>query len=115
MQLLTWLTVIYLAVLVLALAASLITIFVYLWRIGSALAEIRGALDQAKEHTAPLEGHIETVNRGLANVRDELKAGDEHLAAIDESLNVVAEHLGIGVAAGFGAQIMKAVKRIINP
>ena len=33
MQLLTWLTVIYLAVLVLALAVSLITIFVYLWRV----------------------------------------------------------------------------------
>ncbi len=113
MQLLTWLTVIYAVVLVLALAASLITIFVYLWRIGSALAEVRGALDQAKANTAPLENHIETVNRGLANVRDELKAGDEHLSAVDDSLNVVAGHLGIG--AGLGAQIVKAVKNFISP
>ncbi len=40
MQLLTWLTVIYLVVLVLALAVSLIAIFIYLFKIGSALAAV---------------------------------------------------------------------------
>ncbi len=73
MRLLTWLTVIYLVVLVLALAVSLITIFVYLWRIGSALAEVHLALREAETNTAPLEGQVEAINNGLAGVGGELK------------------------------------------
>jgi len=99
MQLLTWLTVIYLAVLVLALAVSLITIFVYLWRIGSALAAVQGELGCAQTNTAPLENHLETINGGLVGVRDGLKLVDENLFETNESLNTVAAHLGIGSAA----------------
>jgi hypothetical protein len=95
MRLLTWLTVIYLVVLVLALAVSLITIFVYLWRIGSALALVEGALLQAEANTAPLKGHVEAVNGRLAGVADGLKLVDEHLASADASLNAVAAHLGL--------------------
>ncbi|MCA1607189.1 MAG: hypothetical protein LC775_17370 [Acidobacteria bacterium] len=97
MRLLTWLTVIYAVVLVLALAVSLITIFVYLWRIGSALAEVKLALTKARENTAPLQGHLETINGGLTGVGDGLKSVDGHLAGIDDSLKAVAAHLGIGV------------------
>jgi hypothetical protein len=93
---LTWLTVIYLVVLVLALAASLITIFYYLWRIGSALAEVKRGLIQARENTAPLEGHIDFINNGLAGVCDGLESTGAHLAGVDESLNAVAAHLGVG-------------------
>jgi hypothetical protein len=100
MRLLTWLTVIYLAVLVLALAASLTTIFVYLWRIGSALALVEGALLQAEANTAPLKGHVEAVNGGLTSVAGGLKLVDEHLASADGSLNAVAAHLGIGETVG---------------
>ena len=96
MRLLTWLTVIYLVVLVLALAVSLITIFFYLWRIGSALAEVNRGLVQARENTAPLAGHLEFINGGLSGVRDGLQSVDVHLAGVDDSLNAVAEHLGIG-------------------
>lgn len=95
MRLLTWLTVIYLVVLVLALAASLITIFVYLWRIGSALALVKGALGQAERNTAPLKGHVETINSGLTSVGEGLTKVDQHLASVDDSLGAVAEHLGI--------------------
>ena len=96
MRLLTWLTVIYAVVLVLALAASLITIFVYLWRIGSALAAVRVALSEAERNTAPLQGHVEAINGGLAAVGEGLGLVDGHLAGIDGSLNAVAAHLGIG-------------------
>ncbi len=97
MRLLTWLTVIYTVVLVLALAVSLITIFYYLWRIGSALALVEGALGQAERNTAPLKGHLDFINGGLTGVGDGLGSVDAHLAGIDTSLNAVAAHLGIGV------------------
>ena len=96
MRLLTWLTVIYLVVLVLALAVSLITIFYYLWRIGSALAEVKSGLIQARENTAPLEGHLEFINGGLVGVGDGLQSVDGHLAGVNESLEAVAAHLGVG-------------------
>ena len=96
MRLLTWLTVIYAVVLVLALAVSLITIFFYLWRIGSALAEVKRGLIQARDNTAPLQGHLEFINGGLSGVSDGLQSVDGHLAGVDDSLNAVAEHLGIG-------------------
>lgn len=96
MEVLTWLTVIYLVVLVLALAASLITIFYYLWRIGTALAAIRDQLAQAEQNTVPLKGQLETINEGLSSVGDGLKAVDEHLFETNESLGSVAGRLGIG-------------------
>ena len=96
MRLLTWLTVINLVVLVLALAVSLITIFFYLWRIGSALSEVKRGLILARENTAPLAGHLDFINGGLVGVSDGLQSVDGHLAGVDESLSAVAEHLGIG-------------------
>lgn len=95
-QLLTWLTLIYLAVLVLALALSLIAIFVYLWKIGSALVGVELALVQTKSNTAPLKGHLDAINGGLIGVRDGLGLVDNHLASTDESLHFVAERLDIG-------------------
>lgn len=99
MQLLTWLTVIYLVVLVVALAVSLIAIFIYLWKIGSALAAVERALVQTKTNTQPLEEHIEAINGGLVGVRDGLMLVDKHLASTDESLSFVADRLGIGETA----------------
>lgn len=96
MQLLTWLTIVYLVVLVLALAASLTTIFFYLWRIGTALAAVRDVLAQAERNTAPLENHLETINGGLVSVGEGLKAVDEHLFETNESLGATAGRLGIG-------------------
>lgn len=96
MEILTWLTVIYLVVLVAALAASLITIFYYLWQIGTALAAVRDRLAQTERNTAPLKGHLETINEGLSSVRDGLKTVDEHLFETNEALGSVAGRLGIG-------------------
>ncbi len=99
MRLLAWLTIIYLVVLVLALAVSLITIFIYLWRIGSALAEVKSGLIQARENTASLAGHLDFINGGLIGVSDGLQSVDGHLAGVDESLHAVAEHHGVSESA----------------
>ena len=98
MRILTWITVIYLVVLVLALAlaVSLITIFGYLWKIGTALAAVQAVLGQAQANTAPLEGHLEVINDGLSGVSGGLKLVDENLFEVNESLGAVAGHLGIG-------------------
>lgn len=98
MQLLAWLTVIYAIVLVLALAVSLITIFVYLWKIGSALAQVKDGLIQARDNTAPLAGHLDFINGGLIGVGDGLHSADGHLAGVNSNLQAVAEHLGVGQA-----------------
>ncbi len=99
MQLLTLLTLVYLAVLVLALAASLIAIFVYLWRIGSALREVRDALNEVEANTAPLTEHIETVNGGLTHLGQGLDAVEDHLALTDDSLKSVAARISMEKAA----------------
>ena len=66
MLVLTILTLIYLGVLVLALAASLMAILLFLWRVGSTLAEVREALAAARDATAALPGHLERVRWRLS-------------------------------------------------
>ena len=57
------LTVLYAAVLVAALATTLITIAVYLWRIAATLERVRHALAEVRERTAPLHQDLEGVSR----------------------------------------------------
>lgn len=61
MQILTTLTLIYAAVLVAALAVSLIAIWLYLRRTGNALAEAASALDEVKEKSAELASRLSDV------------------------------------------------------
>ena len=71
MRLLRTLTLGYLAVLVGALAASLIAILVELRRIGAGLGEVGAALTRVRDHTTPLGGHLQGVQDasvGLADV-----------------------------------------------
>ena len=56
-------TVVYAAVLVAALAATLITIAVYLWRISAMLERVRRALAEVRERTAPLHQDLDGVSR----------------------------------------------------
>jgi hypothetical protein len=51
-------TLAYAAILVLALAATLITIAVYLWRIAAALGSVRQALIEVRDRTMPLKQHL---------------------------------------------------------
>jgi len=67
-ELLRWLTVAYAAVLVLALAVSLIAILVQLWRIGSVLGEVRGSLSGVATATAPLGGYLKALHDAFVDV-----------------------------------------------
>jgi hypothetical protein len=67
MAMLRILTLIYAGVLVAALAAVLVTIALYLWRISGALAEARAALALVRDRTQPLRQHL----RGLEEFTEE--------------------------------------------
>lgn len=60
---LTVVTLIYAAVLVGALATTLITIAVYLWRIAATLGQVRDALSVVRTRTAPLEQHLAGISQ----------------------------------------------------
>ena len=86
MQLLRTLTLGYLVVLVGALAASLIAILVELRRIGGGLAEVGAALGRARDHTAPLGGHLESVRDASVALADRTQAAATSLEHADAAL-----------------------------
>lgn len=86
MRLLAQLTVGYVAVLVSALAASLIAILVYLRRIGNTLGEVRALLARVRDETAPLGGHLGAVNEASTSVADGMSQAREHLARAADQL-----------------------------
>lgn len=100
MELLRILTLIYVAVLVLALAASLIAILLYLRRIGGALGEARSALAAVARESAPLESHLQPLRDVVGDMADELAATDSCLQQADEHLARIADRLGAGSLAG---------------
>jgi len=96
---LTWVTVIYALILVLVLAASLITIFYYLWSIGTTLGKIREGLGIVRSQTAPLGGQIEAINGALGTVAGDLGAARDDLLATDGALaGLVGERVAERVA-----------------
>lgn len=91
MQLLTVLTLIYVAVLVLVLAGSLIAILVHLWRIEGVLRDVRNALERVQEETKPLNEPLDSLYPVAADIaqqmdqaRLQLKKAEEHLEALFE-------------------------------
>ena len=60
-MLLTIVTLVYAGILVLALAAVLITVAIYLWRISAMLGDVRGALVQVASRTEPLKLHLDPL------------------------------------------------------
>jgi hypothetical protein len=91
---LTW---IYAAVLVLALAASLIAILVYLWRIASSLGKARAALEAVRDETAPLSEPLEQLRDVSGGAAEELSKARESLARADDRLEVLLERLGVSL------------------
>ena len=88
MRILTWLTVIYAGVLVLALAAALTTVCMLLWRISFTLSDVRRAIAAVADATEPLRrqlGPVEEAAAGAADsigaARDALARGVEHVEA----------------------------------
>lgn len=88
------LTLIYAAVLVLALVASLCAIWVYLRRIAGQLGETRAALAVVQEKLAPLGAHLQPLRDEPAAAAAELRQARERLEGADERLHVLAERRG---------------------
>jgi hypothetical protein len=86
MELLTWLTVIYLVVLVTTLAIGLILILLVLRSIGGKLAKIGGGLKQVESNTAPLNAGVEALNDGLGGLAGGLQIAEASFASANEHL-----------------------------
>lgn len=99
---LTWLTVAYAVVLVLVLAATLVTVAVTLWSTGSTLHRIATALRSVEQQTVPLVEHLPAVNAGLSAGSGRLRSAAGHLAATDAQL---AALLGEPVEPGQTARV----------
>ncbi len=80
LQLLVTATLIWLLVLVVALAVSLILVAVNLHKAANALAAAEGALGQVVTNTAPLTGALTEIDAAVAVVGTSL-AASEHAAA----------------------------------
>ncbi len=94
---LTAATIVYALVLVVVLAASLITILYYLWSIGTTLGKIRDGLGVVRDQTAPLSSHVEAINGALAAAAGGLGGALEDLATTDAALG---EALGEAGSSG---------------
>ncbi len=94
LKVLTW---IYAAVLVLALAASLVAILGYLRRISGALGEARAALEKVGDETAPLGEPIEQLRDASGGVMEELSRARVNLARADDRLEALLERLGVSL------------------
>lgn len=95
MELLRLLTLGYAAVLVIALAASLIAIWVYLRRIGAALAGAREALARVAGETEPLCSHLEPFADVCGEAEQEFSAAAAWLESADEHLGALLERIGM--------------------
>jgi hypothetical protein len=74
MDLLVVLTLGYVAILVLAVAVSLVAILVYLLQIRSALGDTRAALSRVSDETKPLAEHLEALRDASAGSADDMTA-----------------------------------------
>lgn len=99
MELLRTLTIIYAAVLVVALAVSLTAILVWLVRISRALGEVESALAAVAENTQPLEQFFAPLRDAPEGPEDDLKHARATIARADERLHVLAERLGATAVA----------------
>ena len=88
-----WLTMLYLVVLVAALAAGLIAIARALIITKNNLAKIEGGLGQVEIQTKPLADSLGTINTVLATTAGGLSALLEGLKSADARLGRLAEKL----------------------
>ena len=92
LKVLTWA---YAAVLVLALAASLIAILVYLWRIASSLGRARAALETVRDETDALNEPLEQLQGASGGTAEELSKARVSLARADDRFEALLERLGV--------------------
>lgn len=97
MEVLKVLTWIYAAVLVLALASSLIAILVYLWRIAGALGKARAALEAVRDETDALSEPLDQLQGAASGAAEELSKARVSLARADDRLEALLERLGVSL------------------
>ena len=85
---LTIVTVIYAAVLVIAIGAALAAIAYYLNGARADLASVAASLREADRNVSPLGHAVKAVNDGLAGALGNLKSVREALAAVEAKLGV---------------------------
>jgi hypothetical protein len=88
LTLLDRLTIGYVVTLVIVLAASLITILWYLWRIATLMRQVKEALIEVERNTQPLEASLTPVNQSLEGVASALVRTRDHLAATEAQMDV---------------------------
>ena len=93
---LLYLTFLYAAILVAALAAGLIAILRALMVIRKNLAAIKGGLVQVAAQTEPLGGSLQSVNTALAQTSGGLLVLLQHLQDSDSSLGRLVTKLMVG-------------------
>ena len=86
MSVLLSLTLIYVAILVLALASGLIAIVYFLNGARANLARIAAGLQQVNKNTAALEDVLTAVNDGLSTLLRHLQRAQQHLSRADATL-----------------------------
>jgi len=87
-EILTALTVAYAVVLVLAIAASVITVGLGLSRVADSLGRIAAGLTVVERQTAPLGGYVDALNGGLGEVAMGLTSVAANLTAADDELAI---------------------------
>ena len=91
MTVLIVLTLVYVAVLVVALAASLIATLVYLLRIRRALRETADALAQARDRTRALQADLTPLDQGTEACERELRRAEQDMDRVKARLARVWE------------------------
>lgn len=99
MSLLAWLTLAWAAVLVLAVAVSLIAIVVQLRRTAALLAEVGAALEQVSELTGTLDSPLSAVRDTTAQLATDLRGAGAAIDAGRRGLDRLVERLGLGQLA----------------
>lgn len=94
MEMLRLVTLIYVGVLVVALAASLIAIWIWLLRIGRALGQVETVLAGAANKVRPLERYFDRFEECTARAEDDLASAEATMEAADKALHRFAERLG---------------------
>ena len=90
MELLTTLTLIYLAILVLAVTVSLIVILYFLWRIGTALEATREALAEVADATEALDGPMTLLQEKSAEWAEQTAEAEASLKEAGEALDALS-------------------------
>lgn len=83
------LTLVTVAVVVLVLVVYLLLILAALRDARRSVTAIADGLEAVERHTAPLPGHLITINGGLSALLQGLRAADGHLARVASLLGLI--------------------------